>query len=1030
MKGGPPPPSTPPPSIDYEFLQLDGNVSLDSTLIENESEYIPVHIGYRPEKQKENRPLPSKKTLTRDNKTIQALTLPTLSNYNMRSLFGKILNFSEDMNERLTDVSFLTEIWEKKEDKKHQNRIEELFELGGIKYISTPRPGAQRGGGVAIAVRTERFIISKLNIPTPNAVEVVWGLLKPKIITGSIVAIILCYFYSPPKSRKNAALLEHISHTLQELRVTHPQAGVIISGDRNSIDMGALLQIDHTLRQTVNKPTRGYKILDVILSNLYTYYDVPEIVPPISPDAPGKGAPSDHWGVIASPHTNSTIPQKRNAVKKIIRPIPESLLPGLGDKLRETNFSSIYQNLNPTQMVQKYQEMLQKIVEETFPLKSIKISDYDQPWFTEELRALKRTRMREYTRHGKSEKYIELKAKFDRKFQNEVEKYKQKIELEVTEGKRGSYYPALKKLGLRPGEASHPSFQLPQHIENKLSPAESVEVMAEYFSNISQEYPPLKVSNLPPSVRSHLTTPPSNQIIPRLSVFDVYRKMVRAKKPNSSVPGDLPKKVVQHYAHQLAAPTAVIFNRITATAVYPEQWKTEYQLPVPKCYPPQTEDDLRNISKTSFMSKLYESFIAGWLLPIIEPYLDPGQCGGLKGLLVTHYLIKLLHFVHSAWDKRQPHAVLAACVDLSKAFNRVDHSLVIQDLYDMHTPSWLLNIIVSYLSNRSMFLEYDGHQSSRKMLPGGGPQGAYLGGLIFIVKYNGAFLRPPVPRHIVGPLSEAKSEKVKFIDDGSVAVSINLKSSLVLDTAVRPKPLNYGERTCQIIPGEDNLLQLYINDAENFMIENKMKMNPKKTQIIKFNKSRKHDFPAEVFMSGNQILDVVPHVKLVGVMITQDLKWKMNTDFICTKARQKLWVLRRLKKFNFDEFKILDAYKKEVRSILEYAVPVWHSSLTKHQSSQIERIQKQAFRIILQHNYMSYEIACTLLSMEYLHTRRTQLCINFAKKDLKKDKSLFSKASKTVHTRSNQKLVNEYKCRTRRFENSSMPYLSKLLNNQ
>ena len=96
--------------------------------------------------------------------------------------------------------------------------------------------------------------------------------------------------------------------------------------------------------------------------------------------------------------------------------------------------------------------------------------------------------MREYTRHGKSEKYIELKAKFDRKFQNEVEKYKQKIEFEVTEGKRGSYYPALKKLGLRPGEASHPSFQLPQHIENKLSPAESVEVMAEYFSNISQEY--------------------------------------------------------------------------------------------------------------------------------------------------------------------------------------------------------------------------------------------------------------------------------------------------------------------------------------------------------------------------------------------------------------------------------------------------------------------------------------------------------------------------------------------------------------
>ena len=141
-------------------------------------------------------------------------------------------------------------------------------------------------------------------------------------------------------------------------------------------------------------------------------------------------------------------------------------------------------------------------------------------------------------------------------------------------------------------------------------------------------------------------------------------------------------------------------------------------------------------------------------------------------------------------------------------------------------------------------------------------------------------------------------------------------------------------------------------------------------------------------MSDNQMLDVVPHVKLVGVMVTQDLSWQLNTDYICTKARNKLWILRRLNRFKFDEYKILDVYKKEVRSILEYAVPVWHSSLTKRQSIQIERIQKQAFRIILQQNYISYEIACTLLSMEPLHTRRTQLCINFAKKR-PKEKQIF-----------------------------------------
>ena len=88
----------------------------------------------------------------------------------------------------------------------------------------------------------------------------------------------------------------------------------------------------------------------------------------------------------------------------------------------------------------------------------------------------------------------------------------------------------------------------------------------------------------------------------------------------------------------------------------------------------------------------------------------------------------------------------------------------------MHTPAWLLKIMISYLSNRSMYLTYNGVKSSLKMLPAGGPQGAYLGGIVFIIKYNGAFLRPPISRHIhpmQGPVTKSKSEKVKFVDDGS-----------------------------------------------------------------------------------------------------------------------------------------------------------------------------------------------------------------------------------------------------------------------
>ena len=118
----------------------------------------------------------------------------------------------------------------------------------------------------------------------------------------------------------------------------------------------------------------------------------------------------------------------------------------------------------------------------------------------------------------------------------------------------------------------------------------------------------------------------------------------------------------------------------------------------------------------------------------------------------------------------------------------------------MQTPAWLLNIVISYLSDRSMHFTYNGVQSKIKKIPGGGPQGAFLGGLILIIENNGAFLRPPVPRPITGSLKSSKSEKVKFVDDGSVAVSVDLKACLVPDPVQRPRPLNYHECTGHKLP--------------------------------------------------------------------------------------------------------------------------------------------------------------------------------------------------------------------------------------
>ena len=125
---------------------------------------------------------------------------------------------------------------------------------------------------------------------------------------------------------------------------------------------------------------------------------------------------------------------------------------------------------------------------------------------------------------------------------------------------------------------------------------------------------------------------------------------------------------------------------------------------------------------------------------------------------------------------------------------------------------------------------------------------------------------------------------------------------------------------------------------------------------------------------------------------------------------------------------LIDAYGKEVRSLLELAVPVWNSNITLEQSVQIERLQKSALSVILGHKYESYEKALELTGLKRLSFRREQICTKFIVKNMKSEKPLFTVTKKSHNTRSIPGLVDEIQCRTQAFFNSSIPYLARLYN--
>ena len=429
--------------------------------------------------------------------------------------------------------------------------------------------------------------------------------------------------------------------TLQSLRTIHPKAGVIISGDRNDLCIQKLLNIDASLKQTVLHPTRGTKILTVILTDLQDFYNDPIIVPPVSVDNPQTGVPSDHMGVVYIPINTVDEVANKQKVTRTIRPITDAGIRNIGQVFTHEKWEFLDPSLSPSTLTSLFTSYTKDIINNFCPEKTIVERPGSNPFMTEDMKVLKRKTMREYEKRGKSSKYLELRTNLDQKIKKEKLKYKDKVLEQVFNGTRSSSYAAIRRLGERPGDAcAGSSFILPEHADLNLGSEQAVELIANHFAAISKEFSPIDLNNFSPKLRKALAAPDWS-VVPKLTEYQVYKRICKAKKPNSSVPDDLPKKIVQEFAVELAAPVTVIFNSILANLQFPCQWLVEYQVPLPKVNPPTTLDELRNISKTAFFSKCFESFLADWLLPIVAPYIDPCQFG-LKGSSVSHFLLQLL----------------------------------------------------------------------------------------------------------------------------------------------------------------------------------------------------------------------------------------------------------------------------------------------------------------------------------------------------------------------------------------------------
>ena len=163
----------------------------------------------------------------------------------------------------------------------------------------------------------------------------------------------------------------------------------------------------------------------------------------------------------------------------------------------------------------------------------------------------------------------------------------------------------------------------------------------------------------------------------------------------------------------------------------------------------------------------------------------------------------------------------------------------------------------------------------------------------------------------------------------------------------------------------------------------------------------------------NTQIQVVDEVKLLGTIITSDLKWGKNVDEIIRRGNTRMIILRKLAEFKAKQSDMRIIYIAYIRSILEQLCVVWNFSITDENSTDIERVQKNACKIILGYQYENYESALTTLNLEDLKSRRIRLCKKFA-----------------ITCLENRKTRNMFpKYRKERLKQSAIPQMQRLLNN-
>ena len=361
---------------------------------------------------------------------------------------------------------------------------------------------------------------------------------------------------------------------------------------------------------------------------------------------------------------------------------------------------------------------------------------------------------------------------------------------------------------------------------------------------------------------------------------------IHASCPNYSIPAI----VLIKCKHELALPLLTLWKESLNVGITPSFYKKQVINPTHKKGSRAIPSNYRPISLTAHEIKIFERILRKKLVEHLEKnnLLSSTQHGFRKGRSCLTQLLK--HYDNILSNLMLDNETDSLFLDFAKAFDKVDHQILLKKLSNMGIRGKLLKWISSFLSNREQVVVVNGAVSYTDTVHSGVPQGTVLGPILFLIFIND--INTSVHHSVLGC----------FADDTRVSKSISVKDDSLL-------------------------LQQDLNNLIQWAEVNNMEMHPNKFIFINYScRSTKlslanlpfYEDQLQYFLASDErILEPSDTVKDLGITFMSNLSWSTHVSNIVKAARKKAgWVLSSFK--NRSPTVMLTLYKYFIRGHLEY----------------------------------------------------------------------------------------------------------------